>query len=331
MRKGVKVFVALFMILSIVGCGTKVKDYSQIKKIFKDNGYSFETRFDCSYALVEKDSHRWIMIDESDDLYFRDDNASDGSGIVNLSDNKLYVLDNLKKECKSKDEQSRAKVFLKSNEKKLTALDLNVNEVKKYIKEKWKIEKKKYDELSKKERLEKEFDTNYIKLMSDSLIDDMYDYYCKNKYENINYEDLCGNYLKSELNDEIYKYHELLTDNDKGTWEIKLKGISNSNGNIVIIYKAEDDGDSNDVNYMILYDKDDQKISSISCVAELSTDKTDFLVGSAVMLRNLTDESYTGEEALTVLAKTINNPIKIDGFTFVLNTDDRYVFMAIPS
>lgn len=331
MKKGVKIFIALLMVLSIAGCGVSTKEFSEIEKIFKENDYSFETRLDCSYALVENDDHRWVMLDGKDDLYFRDDNASDGSGIVDLADEKLYMLNDLEKECKSKDEKIRAKNFVKSSEKKLSTLGLSEEDVKKYIKEKWDEERKEYDNLSKKERFEKEFNTNYIKLMSDSLISDMYDFYCKNKYENFTYEDLCENYLKSELNDEILHYHKLLTENNNESWSIKVNGISNKNGNTVIAYGTEDDGDSNDVNYIILYDEEEQKISSISCASELSDDKKDFLVGSAVMLKKLTKEDYSGEEALAILSKAMDSPLKLDGFTFVLSTDDRYMFMAVPS
>lgn len=42
------------MCVSVVACGARNKDYSEISQILKDNNYVFEVMIDCSYATVKK-------------------------------------------------------------------------------------------------------------------------------------------------------------------------------------------------------------------------------------------------------------------------------------
>lgn len=332
MRKGVKVFVALFMILSIVGCGTKAKDYAEIAKIFKDNSYQNEVLYDCSYVCVEKDGHRWIKVDKSNDIYYRDINADDGIGVVNLNDENLYAANGFKEKLTSKNDQKIAKKYLESNEKKLKALDLNEKDVATFLNNKLNKKKKEYKKLSKRERLEKEFDSKYLSALSDNMINKVYQYYSKNKFDNTTYESLCENFVNyGPYAKQLSKYNKLLLEGDTGKFGIEINSLISNDENLGVFYNLMEYGSAVDVNYIMLFDFDKKEVTGMSCSANSSVDKSDFYLWSMVLMKLLTQKDYTGQEWLSVLANTVSSPVRLDDWSFKLDTSNGYKFMAFPS
>lgn len=53
-KKCFKLFIVCMMCVSVVACGARNKDYSEISQILKENDYEFEVMVDCSYAYVKK-------------------------------------------------------------------------------------------------------------------------------------------------------------------------------------------------------------------------------------------------------------------------------------
>lgn len=332
MKKGVKIFIALLMVLSIAGCGVSTKEYSEIEKIFKDENYEFDVSNDCGYASIKKDNHRWIMIDKSDDLYYRDVDEDGGLGVVNLNDKKLYRVDSIREELTTKEDKKRAEKYLKSSEEKLKKLDLSEKDVLIYVSKKFEKKKKEYNKLSKKQRLEKEFDSRYFSVLTDEMINEIYNYYSKNKFKNLTYQDLCENFVNyGPYSDKISEYNKLILEGDTGKFDIEMDSLVSMDNNLGVFYKLKEYGSNSNVNYIMLYDSEKNEMSVISCTADTSDDKSDFYVWSMILMKLLTQKSYTGQEWLSILSNTVSSPIQVGNWSFKLDMSNGYKFMAIPA
>lgn len=329
-KKVLNLFLAFIMVLSAAGCSTRNKDYSEIDKIFKDNGYTFDVMYDCAYAYVSKDDQRWILRDGSKDLFYRDGSVDDGSGVVNLNNQKLYDIRDIKTELSEKDEEKRAKKYLESNEKELKKLDITIADVTLYLNKKWNQKQKEYSKLSNKERLEKEFKNEYIKEMSDSLINGVYKFYCKDRFHNFTYKELCENYInKRSSMEDLSNYHNKLISCNNSKIEISLAALLSSDDNMGVVYKLTQSGVTSDVDYIMLYDTNKEKVTSIACMADSTVEKSDFYLWSIIMMKLITDKDYTAQQWLSLLSNSVNNFITVDEWQFNLKMNDDYKLIAL--
>lgn len=97
------------MSVSVVACGARNKDYSEISKILKDNDYEFEVQIDCSYAFVQKSNQDYVygMLEGSNDLFYIDNTDESGQGVLDVENDKLYETVDLKKELTSEEDKKQ--------------------------------------------------------------------------------------------------------------------------------------------------------------------------------------------------------------------------------
>lgn len=331
-KRVLSLFIAFILCIPVVGCGARNKDYSEINKIFKNNGYTFNIMDDCAYAYVYKDDARWVMVEGRNDLYYRDVNKDSGSGVVDLKNKKLYSVLDYKEELTNSEDKKRAEKYIQSSEEKLKKLDLTTTDVITYLNKKWSDKKKEYGKLSKKERLKKEFDNNFFDSMPSTLIDEIYKYYSKNKFKNYSYETLCKNFVnEGPYSGDLAEYNKSLLESDTGSLDISINSIIANNNNMAVFYELEKDYSTLDCQFIMVYSLEDKKLSTITCRAPSTVEKSDFYVWSCVLMKLVSGKQHTATEWLSLLANSISNPIQVGDWVFQLSMGDEFLFIGIPA
>lgn len=280
LKKCFKLFIVCMMSVSVVACGARNKDYSEISKILKDNDYEFEVQIDCSYAFVQKSNQDYVygMLEGSNDLFYIDNTDESGQGVLDVENDKLYETVDLKKELTSEEDKKTVEKYKKSYEENKKKLDLTTTDFKTYITKKWDEKKKEYSKLSKTERLNKQFDVNYFTKMPDSLINEVYDFYSQDKFNYKTYTDFCNDFInEGPYKDVLAQENKKIQKSYSSKYDVSINSMIYSGGSLGITYDIKNEGSLTDVQYMMVYSLDDHKLETIACRADTDVEKTRFL------------------------------------------------------
>ncbi len=332
LKKCFKLFIVCMMCISVVACGARNKDYSEISQILKDNDYEFEVQIDCSYAYVKKGDYVYGMLEGSKDLFYIDNTDGSGQGVLDVENDKFYKSIDLKKELTSEEDKKTVEKYKKSYEENKKKLDLTTTDFKTYITKKWDEKKKEYSKLSKTERLNKQFDVNYFTKMPDSLIDVIYDFYSEDKFNYVIYSDFCNDFInEGPYKDALAQENKKIQKSYSSKYDVSINSMIYSGGNLGITYDIKNEGSLTDVQYMMVYSLDDHKLETIACRADTDVEKTDFYLWSIVLLRSLLEKTYTSTEWLSLLADSISSPQQVDNYAFKVSMDDDdYMLIVLP-
>lgn len=332
LKKYFKLFIVCVMCVSVVACGARNKDYSEISKILKDNDYEFEVMIDCSYAYVKKGDYVYGMLKGSKDLFYIDNTDESGQGVLDVENNKFYKSIDLKKELKSEEDKKTVENYKKSFEENKKKLNLTTTDFKTYITKNWNKKKKEYSKLSKTERLNKQFNVNYFTQMPESLINEIYDFYSEDKFNYVIYSDFCNDFLnEGPYKDDLAEENKKIQKSYSSKYDVSINSIICSGGNLGITYEIRNEGSLTDVQYMMVYSLDDHKLETIACRADSDVEKTDFYLWSIVLLRSLLEKNYTSREWLSLLADSVSSPQQVDNYHFKMAMDDNsYMLIVLP-
>lgn len=332
LKKCFKLFIVCMMCISVVACGARNKDYSEISQILKDNDYEFEVQIDCSYAYVKKGDYVYGMLEGSKDLFYIDNSDGSGQGVLDVENDKFYKSIDLKKELTSEEDKKTVEKYKKSYEENKKKLDLTTTDFKTYITKKWDEKKKEYSKLSKTERLNKQFDVNYFAKMPDSLINEVYDFYSQDKFKYVIYSDFCNDFInEGPYKDDLAEVNKKIQGSYSSKYDVSVNSMLCTSGSLGVMYDIKDDGITSDVQYMLLYSLDDHKLETIACRSDTSVERADFYVWAIVLLKTLSGENHTSTEWLSLLADSLDSPKQVGDYYFKLDMgDENYMLVVLP-